>query len=90
MRKVYETKNYFSSRKLPVGTAVYSDTFVKNRNSELVTSNYVVNNLIMNDLHSIWMQFEKIIGVNENGEIIADGKTVYGEKHAILLVPKDN
>lgn len=46
-----------------------------------------LNNELKNDFDSIWMKISKIIKVNDNGEIIAHGETIYGEKHAVLLTP---
>jgi hypothetical protein len=37
--------------------------------------------------NSIWMRISGIISVNDNGEIIAQGETIYGEQHAMLLTP---
>lgn len=50
-----------------------------------------LDNKVMNDNDSIWSRiYTEIVKVNDNGEIIAKGKTIYGEEHAMLLVPKNN
>ena len=33
------------------------------------------------------MKIVNIISVNDKGEVIADGETIYGEKHAMFLTP---
>ncbi len=38
--------------------------------------------------NSIWMRCEEIRSVNNKGEAIAQGKTIYGENHIMLLKPK--
>lgn len=42
---------------------------------------------VLNDVNSIWMTFNKIESVNDSGEILAQGTTIYGELHAVLLIP---
>jgi hypothetical protein len=42
---------------------------------------------ISNKINSIWMQCIEICSINDKGEVIAQGKTIYGEKHAMLLTP---
>ncbi len=37
--------------------------------------------------NSIWSRVCKIIAINDSLEIIADGETIYGETHAMLLCP---
>ncbi len=43
--------------------------------------------MLQNSHESIWMRLGSINGINDNGDTIADGETIYGEKHAVLLVP---
>lgn len=66
---------------------LYNDMYVVNRNNHKITNGYVFSNKIYYDSNSIWMKFHKIISVNDNGEIIAQGETIYGEKHAMFLTP---
>lgn len=40
-----------------------------------------------NKANSIWLQCIEICSVNDKGEAIAKGKTIYGEEHAMLLTP---
>jgi hypothetical protein len=39
------------------------------------------------DRESLWASVVKITNVNDRGEVIAQGKTIYGEQHAMLLTP---
>lgn len=55
--------------------------------SNLITSGYTTSTKILNDINSIWMMFKEIISVNDAGEIIAQGVTIYGEEHAMFLSP---
>lgn len=66
---------------------LYDDMYVFDKKGMEVTNGYAVSNKMLYDLDSIWMTFDKIISVNDNGEIIAHGETVWGEKHAMLLTP---
>lgn len=47
----------------------------------------IVNNKLYNDYTSIWMTCNQIMDMNDNGEVIVKAKTVYGEDHAMLLIP---
>lgn len=42
---------------------------------------------IGNDYNSIWTDKIKILDVNDRGEMIVKGKTIYEEEHAMLLTP---
>lgn len=46
-----------------------------------------INYQIVMNFDAIWLSAKKIISVNDNGEIIAEGETIYGEKHAMFLTP---
>ncbi|MCE5318410.1 MAG: hypothetical protein LLG04_13755 [Parachlamydia sp.] len=46
-----------------------------------------ISNKMAESMNSIWMDCIEITSVNDKGEAIAQGKTIYGEKHAILLIP---
>lgn len=56
------------------------------KNKDIASSNSLCN-LIRNDRKSIWNKIKQLNGVNDSGEIIAQGITIYGEQHAILLTP---
>ena len=60
------------------------------KHMNLIARGDYLNSKIKADPNSIWMYATKIISVNDNGEIIADGETIYGEKHAMLLTPPKN
>jgi len=47
----------------------------------------MTNKNIKKDYNTPWLSAVKFISMNDNGEIIAEGKTIYGEKHAMLLTP---
>lgn len=53
----------------------------------VITGLHTASGKVKADLESIWMTFKKIVSVNDNGEIITQGVTIYGEEHALLLVP---
>lgn len=44
-----------------------------------------INGLLQNDYDSPWISCVRFISINDKGDIIAEGKTIYGEKHAMLL-----
>ena len=47
-----------------------------------------VNSKLYNDYDSIWMRCKAdSLNINDEGEIIAIGSTIYGEQHAMLLTP---
>lgn len=48
---------------------------------------FYANTQLLKDYNSVWLSFDRIIGINDAGEIIALGTTMYNETHAILLVP---
>lgn len=47
------------------------------------------NKQLESDFSSIWVKVVKIVSLNDNGEIIAEGQTIYGEKHAMFLTPSE-
>lgn len=68
---------------------VYSDNIVYDaKGRELVVDISNLDNKVKNDINSIWLSVKpEIKKVNDKGEIITQGVTIYGETHAILLVP---
>ena len=56
--------------------------------SSLLFSKDTINFHLKDDFDSIWMNLISIVKVNDNGEIIATGRTIYGENHAMFLVPR--
>jgi uncharacterized membrane protein len=60
---------------------------IKDKNNYAIVSLTDLNRTIKQDLNSIWLRVVKIISVNDNGEVIAQGETIYGEEHAMLLTP---
>lgn len=60
---------------------------IKDRNGKDLCSDGSVKNKIENNPNSIWITVSKIIQVNDNGEFIAQGETIYGEQHVMLLNP---
>lgn len=64
-----------------------SETNIYHKNGTLVTNRDMINSQIKNNINSIWTSV--YLGmVNDNGEIIGQGRTIYGEDHAIILKPK--
>lgn len=61
----------------------YSSIFL-DREAQLTN---VGGNKIFKDFDCIWMYPTKCIDMNDKGEIIAKGRTIYGEEHIMLLVP---
>lgn len=49
--------------------------------------NYLGGDKIFNDHDCIWMYPTETIDMNDDGEIIAQGRTIYGEEHIMLFVP---
>ncbi len=45
------------------------------------------NNTLKKDYDSPWLSVVRFIHVNDSGEVVAEGKTIYGEKHAMFLTP---
>jgi uncharacterized membrane protein len=62
-------------------------TIIVNRNRNVVTQIWVLNPKLLSDFDSIWMKVLEFISVNDNGEVIANGETIFGEKHAMFLTP---
>ncbi len=62
------------------------DREVANLSSINVVS--ITNSQLASNYGSIWLKCNSIIGINDTGEIIALGTTIYNETHAMLLVPK--
>ena len=46
-----------------------------------------ISSQIANQIDSTWMNCIEVVSINDEGEAIAQGKTIYGEKHAMLLIP---
>lgn len=49
---------------------------------------HVSGNEVFQEYDCIWMSLMTISAMNDNGDVIAQGMTVYGEQHALLLSPK--
>lgn len=64
----------------------YGNVCVDRFNKEIYIGS-IINDIFSKNYDSIWMYLIKIVGINDNGEIIAQGKTIYGEEHAMLLTP---
>lgn len=67
---------------------LYNENYVLDIiNKQWFTSVHNLNINVMRDLGSIWLKIVRFICINDNGEIVAEGETIYGEKHAMLLTP---
>lgn len=60
---------------------------ILDRNGNKVSEISGIGDIFHYDKNSIWWAFEGIIGLNDSGEIISQGRTVWGEQHAMLLTP---
>ncbi len=63
---------------------------VYDKNGNTLIDNSAIANKVYYDTDSIWMNVIGIVSANDNGEVIAQAKTIYGEEHAMFLVPKKN
>lgn len=52
-----------------------------------VIDNSAIANIMFYDTNSIWLNVIGIVGANDNAELIVQGKTIYGEEHAMFLTP---
>lgn len=68
----------------------YNKDTVFDKSHNTVTSRGHIINMMLEDRDSVWLRATKIISVNDNGEIIAEGKTIFGENHPIFLTPSKN
>lgn len=70
---------------------VYGDSFViendNGRKPQYLIRPHEITTRMKNDRNSVWLEVTKLIKVNDNGEILAQGKTLYGEDHSIFLKP---
>jgi len=66
---------------------LYRDSVILDRNGKKITDIGTLRYIHRLDKKSIWWAFDHILSVNDSGEIITNGRTVWGEEHAILLVP---
>lgn len=76
---ISSNKNYFIFNENPY--------YLIDRDGNETNPRSFVNAQVNNDNNSIWMQLQIVYGVNDNGEIIASGSTIYGEQHAMLITP---
>jgi uncharacterized membrane protein len=58
---------------------------LKNQNTLCILSILKENTKIAKDYGSIWMEIDYIVKINNDGEIIANGRTIFGENHAMIL-----
>lgn len=57
------------------------------KDSSTIESIWGLTRRVQYDAESLWATVTKIVKVNDKGEIIAQGKTIYGEDHAMILTP---
>lgn len=69
-----------------LGYAYYEGEVVDKENN-FITATPFLNPKIQRNNDTIWSKIIHIIKVNDNGEIIAKAKTIYGEQHAMFLTP---
>ena len=66
---------------------LYTNSRVINKNSKTVFVVGLITNMMTEDPDSIWLLAARIVDVNDHGEIIAAGETIYGEQHALFIYP---
>jgi uncharacterized membrane protein len=66
---------------------LYRNSVVIDRNGKKIIDIDTLREIHRLDKKSIWWGFEHILGLNDSGEIITNGITVWGEEHAMLLTP---
>jgi hypothetical protein len=62
---------------------------IMDKNTRMIASIGMINSKLIEDFDSIWMKVTRIISANESGATIAEGQTIFGEKHAMLIIPFD-
>lgn len=76
-----------SAKHLNNGGFVYDERSILTKDGQEYNVFHNINNKIYSDFDTIWSHFFSIICVNDNGEIIGVGRTIYGELHPMLLTP---
>ena len=66
---------------------LHDETYVKNKDGQEILNRHDINSRVFNDSNSIWINVSGFTNVNDAGEVIAKGETIYGEQHAVLLIP---
>jgi hypothetical protein len=85
--KIYTQGGNGSLKKITSTGYAYCELAVVHKNGTEIISPRSLNEQIKHDFNSIWMKVTDIVSVNDNGEVIAQGETIYGEKHIMLLTP---
>lgn len=65
----------------------FKDFGIFNKFGAQILSPNTISGKVTGDPDSIWMSCQEIASVNDNGEAVANGVTIYGEPHAMLLTP---
>lgn len=61
--------------------------FILARNGHHILYTGELTQKLWSDYESIWLKITKFIKINDSAEVIAEGETLYGENHAVLLTP---
>lgn len=69
-----------------IGYIYYEGEIVDKENNFITATTFLNPKIQQND--TIWSKIIHIIKVNDSGEIISKAKTIYGEQHAMFLIPK--
>lgn len=85
--KIYLKGGNGSLKKITNSGCAYCECGAAHKNGNQVIAPYEITDKVKNDLDSIWVKASEIISINDKGEIIAQGETIYGEQHAMLLTP---
>ena len=79
-----------SNPKINSSGYIFNDAYVFSPSGIRTLADIDITKKIKEDSGSIWMKALKIMDMNDNGEIIAEGETIYGERHAMLLTPSNS
>lgn len=77
---------YNDSEIVKIISWAYNGIHMSVNSKEEYSLGHIVNT-VRSDRDPIWYGCNQIISVNDNGEAIVSGTTIYGEEHAMLLVP---
>lgn len=67
---------------------IFSQESISTLKGEYCINKHAITKQMIEDRNSPWQHCTYFNGINENGEIIATGTTIYGEQHALLLAPE--
>lgn len=66
---------------------VYTSGCIRNLDLDLLLDLARWNDTLAENRSSLWLRIDRIVNVNGDGLVLAQGKTIYGESHALLMRP---